>query len=389
MRRRLRRNLRHRWLGGVCSGFARLIGLDVFPIRMLIRFLFIAFVPMFWWVYLLLWIVIPGQRVYEVEADDVVVTTAKRTSKPIYRSQTRIEVQRLEFGDVVEMAEGKVSERVFKKVRSIDASVRALLPYFSWWRLLTQPELRTVKRAAVEYFPKMVQHYLNLPREYAENHKLASGVSAEEKLLADLGFIESTLNKVLEGVYSHEKVRLPDDLRRLNERINVQEPRSDDIGRTLDALVERIEGKVSGDILERVLSIRATIVSVLPQLSDMSGGVTQEGYNVRQTAQEYLPDALEKYLSLPEGFAETQRLSNGKTAKETLLEQLELLDETMKKIVGDVYQEDAQALLVHGRFLEEKFAGQAFNLPMDDLNLDKRFKVPDFSAQREEEKVRR
>jgi phage shock protein PspC (stress-responsive transcriptional regulator) len=372
--------MRHRWLGGVCSGFARFIGLDVFPIRILIRFLFVAFVPMFALVYLLLWILLPAQKLYDPEE-----LAPRPRPKAVYRPQVKVEVKRVEFGDVLEMTRGKVSDGVFEKVTRIDASVRSLMPHLTWWRSLLRPEFAAVKRAALEYFPQTLQHYLSLPRDYAETHRLASGLTPEEKLLADLELLEKTLNNVLESVYSHQKVTVPADLKRLSERFSAGEAPSEDLSRTLDGLVSRIRGKVSDDIFSKVMSIRAAIMLVLPQIEEMGAGMTQEAYNVRQTALEYLPDALEKYLSLPAGFAESHVLSNGKTSKETLLEQLEILEGTMKDLIGDTYQEDAEALLIHGRFLKDKFAGHKFALPSDDAS--EKLRVPDLSTP-EKEKVR-
>jgi phage shock protein PspC (stress-responsive transcriptional regulator) len=354
--------MRHRWLGGVCSGFARFIGLDILPVRLLIRFLFVTMVPMFWWVYLILWAVLPAQKLYD-EAPGAPAARPERKEKPIYSAQVRVEVKRVEAGDVVENTRGKVSDRVFERVVAIDRLVRTLRPSLTWWRTLTQPEFATVKRAALEYFPQTLQHYLHLPRDYAENHRLADGMTPEQKLLDDLQTLERTLNKVLESVVGNERVNVPDDLRRLSERYNANEPEGDDLARSLEDLVTRTRGRVPDDIHAKVVSIRATILSVLPQITELGAGMTQESFNLRQTAREYLPDALEKYMSLPPGFAETHVLSNGKTAQETLLEQLELLDSTVKDIVGDVYEADADALVVHGRFLKEKFADSPFSLP--------------------------
>lgn len=372
MIRRLERNLRHRWLGGVCSGLARFIGLDIFPVRMAFRFLFIAFTPMLWWVYLALWLFMPAQRLY----DDSEV--AVRAPKSVYRPTVRVEVRQLDFGDVLEMSRGKVSERVFEKISHIDSNVRALLPSLTWWRTLTQPELATIKRAALEYFPQTLQQYLNLPRGYAETYSLANGLTPEEKLLSELRVLENALNKALESVYAKHKVSVPEDLKRLNERFAEPRNPSDEVKETLDNLVRRSQGRVPDDVLEKITNIRAAIVSVLPQLQAMPGGLTHEAYNLRQTALEYLPDALGKYLNLPASFAEQYRLSNGKTAKETLLEQLTLLEETVKKMVGDVYQDDTDALLIHGRFLKDKFATQRFALPAGGEEL--RVKLPDLTA---------
>jgi len=65
MLRKLQRNTRHRWFAGVASGIARFIGLDYFPVRMLIRFLFVALSPTLWWLYLLLAIMLPKQKLYD------------------------------------------------------------------------------------------------------------------------------------------------------------------------------------------------------------------------------------------------------------------------------------------------------------------------------------
>jgi phage shock protein PspC (stress-responsive transcriptional regulator) len=375
MLRKLRRNMRYRWIGGVCSGLASFIGLDVFPIRMLFRVAFLALLPTTWWVYLLLWIFLPPQRLYEPEKVIVVkeVSSDKKIYKPnkapakpkssVYRSKVSVEIKRLEFDDIIERTEGNVSERVFQKVKSIDVTVRSLMPQLNWWRTMRQPELATVKRSALEYFPQAVQAYLNLPREYAETHRLKTGQTPEEKLLSDLDVLSNTLHKVMESMYNNDKVQVPEDLRRLSERFQEGSDPIDEIERTLDSLIQRVSGTLPADIVKKVVSIRSSIQSVLPQLAHMGAGMTQEAYNVRQTATEYLPDALEKYMTLPEGFAETHVLSNGKTAKDTLLEQLDILDSTMKDLIGDLYQEDADALLIHGRFLKEKFADQKFTLP--------------------------
>jgi hypothetical protein len=48
--------------------------------------------------------------------------------------------------------------------------------------------------------------------------------------------------------------------------------------------------------------------------------------------------------------------------KALLLAQLDLLDGKMKEIVTSVAENDTQALLVNGRFLEEKFGKRGFLL---------------------------
>lgn len=346
--------MRHRWVGGVCSGLARFIDLDVFPIRMLFRIIFLFWLPMLWWVYLLLWVIIPPQNPFEPER---VVVVKERRPELIPPNP-----KRLSFDAVLARASGRVSERLLQKIAAVDASGRALLPHLSRWRTLWQPELATVRRALLEYFPQAVQAYLDLPRDYAEHHRLQSGQTPEEKLIGELETLLGTLNRVLESLDHHDKIELPEDLRRLAARLQESTP-SDDIERTLEQLVQRSHNRLPEEIAVKVASITSAIRALLPQLAGLGASASQEAYNVRKTATEYLPDALEKYLALPPSFAEHHRLSNGKTAKETLLEQLELLERTMHELLGDLYQQDADALLIHGRFLKEKFAEQRFALP--------------------------
>lgn len=412
--------MRHRWFAGVASGLARFIGLDYFPVRMLIRFLFLALSPTLWWVYLLLAILLPRQKLYNDDFDyrqgreeikdryKDVKRTAKRMKddakgeykdykkeykrvkqeyrnirkpKSVYKPQVKVDIQRLEFDDIIETAEGKVSAQLYEKVKSIDEKVRTLMPQFNWWRTMRDSDLATVKRASLEWFPQAIQHYLSLPRDYAEHHILTTGATSEKDLLRQLSTLENTLNRVLESQYNNEKVQVPDDLKTLNDRFSSPEAASDDIGHVLDSLMNRIRGNVSSDIYEKVESIRESILSVLPQIVELGAGVTQESYNIRKTAQEYLPDALNKYMSLPEGFADSHDVGGGKTAKDVLLEQLDVLDQTMKNMVADVYKEDAQGLLIHGRFLKEKFADQEFELPQGSSQAqeDARIRFPDLS----------
>ena len=372
MQWRLARNMRHRWFGGVASGIARFFGLDIFPVRMMIRFLFLLSSPAMWWVYLLLWVLMPMEKMqyskerrysYDNRPEERHKPKKAKRKKSPYKSKIKVEVKRIDFDNVLEVSKGRVSKRIYKKIESIDESVKALKHQLSWWSTLRHRELATVKRSAYEYFPRTVAHYLQLPRNYAENHKLINGLTPEEKLFKDLSILEKTLDNVMESLYNNDKIQLPTELEDLNKSMRSSDDPLESIQNSLDDLVNKIEGKVDYEVLEKVKSIRSSLETVLPQIDKLSGSMSNEAYNVRHTALEYLPDALDKYLNLPAEFTENYRLSNGLTAKETLLEQLDLLDSTMKDIIGDLYQEDADNFLVHGRFLKEKFRDQKFSIP--------------------------
>jgi hypothetical protein len=131
----------------------------------------------------------------------------------------------------------------------------------------------------------------------------------------------------------------------------------EEIRQGLDALLRKIQGKVSKDIYERVESICNSILEILPRIDDLNSADYQV-YTIRQTATQYLPETLEHYLNLPKAYANLHPVKDGKTARTLLAEQLTLMDEKLKEIIDDFYRNDTQRLLVNGRFLEEKFGKQ-------------------------------
>ena len=143
----------------------------------------------------------------------------------------------------------------------------------------------------------------------------------------------------------------------LQQRFTLEDIRSE-----LAKLNSMVQKRVPARIYAKLKSIETSIVEVLPQFQEDGSSYDYNLQTIRQTALEYLPQALEAYLNLPPTFARVHPLRDGKTAEELLLEQLELLDSTMKDIVIDVHQNDSQQLLIHGRFLAKKFAKDSFAL---------------------------
>ena len=132
-------------------------------------------------------------------------------------------------------------------------------------------------------------------------------------------------------------------------------PTSQDL---LDA-VDRIEqqakdGKVPGMVQSRLGRVARTVRDTVPRLETLGAGSPQ-AYNVMATATNYLPDAIGGYLRLPRQWADSRPVDRGKTPLMILIDQLDLLGATMDKVFDAVCRADAEALVVHGRFLEEKF----------------------------------
>jgi hypothetical protein len=54
------------------------------------------------------------------------------------------------------------------------------------------------------------------------------------------------------------------------------------------------------------------------------------------------------------------RAIGGKPCKQLLIEQLDLLNTQLSKIAENVYRDDADAMVVNGNFLKEKFHSMSF-----------------------------
>jgi hypothetical protein len=131
----------------------------------------------------------------------------------------------------------------------------------------------------------------------------------------------------------------------------------------LMAALDRTESMVAGGVVppvvvSRVKRITDTVRQTLPRLRNLGLG-SPEAYSVMATATDYLPEAVGAYLRLPRQWADTRPIEHGKTSLMLLIDQLDLLGATMDKILDAAVRSDAEALIVHGRFLQEKFGAAA------------------------------
>ena len=132
-------------------------------------------------------------------------------------------------------------------------------------------------------------------------------------------------------------------------------PTADD----LLAAVDRVEamaiaGKVRPEVLARLRRVTKTVRETIPRMDRLGGGSTQ-AYHVMATATDYLPEAIGGYLRLPRDWADSRAVDRGKTPLMILVDQLDLLGRTMDRVFDAINRADAEALVVHGRFLQEKF----------------------------------
>jgi hypothetical protein len=95
---------------------------------------------------------------------------------------------------------------------------------------------------------------------------------------------------------------------------------------------------------------------------EMVDSVSEEMMNLKSIFDTYIPNLINQYSRLPVDYANNVKGSNGKTAKDLLVEQLRILEEKIKEIAYGLYENDVTKLKVNGRFLKEKFHSGDFFL---------------------------
>jgi hypothetical protein len=150
----------------------------------------------------------------------------------------------------------------------------------------------------------------------------------------------------------------------LNLRIDAAADASG-VREALDALMKSIQGKVPDDIYAKVSSIRDSILVTLGNGNGGGAGASMVSdpnvYLIRQTAMSYLPEALNAYLALPKLYA-NRSLGGRKSAHDTLLDQLNLMNQKMTEVAEAMVAHDTDRLEAHGRFLAEKFGGSSLDI---------------------------
>ena len=131
-------------------------------------------------------------------------------------------------------------------------------------------------------------------------------------------------------------------------------PDPEDIRRALADLLGSMVGTVAPDILARYESIHRRMLAMMPRLGQLDG-TSQDLYILHRTASDYLPTAVQSYLSLVRSGANEQRLPDGRTPHQALLEQLDLIETKLADIGEALDRNDLDRLLIHGRFLEARF----------------------------------
>jgi hypothetical protein len=87
-------------------------------------------------------------------------------------------------------------------------------------------------------------------------------------------------------------------------------------------------------------------------------GTSEDLYILHRTASDYLPTAVTSYLSVALSGAAEERLPDGRTPHQVVLEQLDLIETRLREISDALDRKDLDRLLIHGRFLEDRFGAK-------------------------------
>lgn len=329
----LQRKTERRRLGGVCAGLAEYLGMSVSGVRLLFLLSFF-FGGLGFWVYLILWLVLPADPgVPMPEVSWALGRELRRMDQKVRKLHRHLN-----------------TEAAMLVQETFDA-VKMLAPYLEAKGTLAADD--TLRAAMLERLPKLLDRLLSLPGRGANASRRGSPT---DLVLGDVVELRDRFLVASEDFIRREfRSSLKDCLGSSPDLVAWQEH--------LAPLLERLRGSVGGATLEMLESIEEKLAFLLERLGG-GGNVLLDlrPFEVRKIAYEYLPDTLNQYLALPPSLTQTEKLASGKTAEEALNEQLGLLDTALLDLARSLYQKDAQGLVVHGRFLKEKFAEQPFRL---------------------------
>ncbi|MQA37767.1 hypothetical protein [Rugamonas aquatica] len=171
------------------------------------------------------------------------------------------------------------------------------------------------------------------------------------------GVIDDWWLPIVAGLYAVGWLAVPAD-RELEVQVR-NEATQADLVEGMAVLVKDSRAKLPREAVERLERIQSTVVELAPKLFD--GGMAMDyAISLINAVTRDLPETVRNYVHLPTAFANLHVIQGGKTCKELLVEQLDLLNSQLAKIAENVYKDDADALVVNGKFLQEKFHSLSF-----------------------------
>jgi hypothetical protein len=130
------------------------------------------------------------------------------------------------------------------------------------------------------------------------------------------------------------------------------------LAESVERLIEQTRHQLPAEALKTLQTIPAVLQLLAPRLSGTGDSpmlAPDQVQTVIGAVTRDLPQTVAGYVRLPPAFANLHPLERGKTAKDLLNEQLQLLKNQLDKIAEAAFRDDADALVSNGLYLKEKF----------------------------------
>lgn len=123
----------------------------------------------------------------------------------------------------------------------------------------------------------------------------------------------------------------------------------------LDQDLASLPARAAADLPPEALTLVTRITTLLRETAPRVAGDLEAEALVRRTATVYLPDTLRAFVALPPDWSGSRRLLDGTLPTDALLAQLAALSAAAERMRDASVDDDAQALLLNGLFLEQRF----------------------------------
>ena len=137
----------------------------------------------------------------------------------------------------------------------------------------------------------------------------------------------------------------------------------DDLRTSLAGLVEFVN-RSAGQLPVAAVVLARKLTDTLSEVIDTSAVRPLDVYALiflRGTLADYLPTTLRGYLAVADDLREQLRAS-GRNATQSLLEQLDALQTSASSVLVAARNQDVDALMTQGSFLQTKFSGSDLDL---------------------------
>ncbi len=97
----------------------------------------------------------------------------------------------------------RLSQAELDKVNAIKENIVLLLPHLEEMNVGAY-DLHIVKQTVLDYLPKMLTTYVELPPAFARMHKMRNGKTAQEVLFEQLSLLDVQINQIVMSVNSQD-----------------------------------------------------------------------------------------------------------------------------------------------------------------------------------------